>query len=184
MPKWLIGLLIAGALLFVCIPFFAILAAILIPNFLHARGESMMAADENNLKTIATGVEEYAVDHGGKYPDHLPQLVPGYLKTLPSVPGGDGAGAYDYHRRASAPGAAAYEIWDDGSMDPTTFGSIPRGPKGPPCMGGCKYVVYRAGVGIIGVPGTSDSTSREVRRGCRWLDSSGCFRETGRRRVC
>jgi hypothetical protein len=160
MPKWLLVVLIVGALFFVAIPFLGIFAAILIPNFLHARAESMMAANEGNLKMIATGLEEYAVDHNGKYPDHLPQLVPTYLKALPPVPGGDGTGAYDYHHPASPPGAAAYEIWDDGSMDPTTFGGIPRGANGPSCAGSCKYVVYRAGVGIIGVPGTSSATGQ------------------------
>jgi hypothetical protein len=160
MPRWIVVLLIVGAVLFVSIPFLAVFAAILIPNFIHARAESMMVADENNLKNVAIALEQYAVDHNGKYPDHLPQLVPQYLKALPVVPGGDGTGAYDYHRLAPGPGAAEYEIWDDGSMDPTTFGHIPRGPNGPPCMEGCKYVVYRAGVGIIGVPGTNDSTYR------------------------
>lgn len=159
MPKWLLVVLVVGALGFVAIPFLGILAAVLIPNFLHARSESMMAADKANLKNIATALEEYAVDHNGKYPDHLPQLVPGYLKALPPVPGGDGTGAYDYHHPAS-PHSVAYEIWDDGSMDPSTFIGIPRGANGPPCKDGCKYVVYRADVGIIGVPGTGGATSR------------------------
>lgn len=159
--RWLIVVLVVAAAAVVLLLVISILAAILIPNFIHARAESAMVADEGNLKTIATGLEEYAVDHNGKYPDHLPQLVPQYLKALPPVPGGDGTGAYDYHHPASLPGPAApYEIWDDGSMDPTVFGSIPRGVNGPPCDHDCKYVVYRANYGIIGVPGTSTPTSR------------------------
>jgi hypothetical protein len=160
MPKWLLVVLIVGALGFVAIPFLGIFAAILIPNLLHARALATMTTDKANLKMIAVGLEDYAVEHDGKYPDHLPQLVPQYIKALPVVPGGDGTGAYDYHHPASLPGDAAYEIWDDGSMDPTTFGGLPRGVSGPPCEGDCKYVVYRAGVGIIGVPGVSGATGR------------------------
>ena len=153
MPRWLIITLIAGAVLVVSVPVLAIVAAILIPNFLHARDESMVAADENNLKQIAVAVERYAVDHNGAYPDNLPQLVPKYLIKLPAVPGGDGTGAYDYHHPASVQPDAKYEIWDDGSMDPTTLGDLPRGPGGRPCNGDCKYVVYVANGGIIGVSG-------------------------------
>jgi hypothetical protein len=159
-PRWLLVLLIVGGAFVVSIPFLAIFAAILIPNFIHARAQSTTAADEGNLKSIAMALELYAVDHGGKYPDHLPQLVPQYFKVLPTVPGGDGTGAYDYHHPGSLPGTALYEIWDDGSMDPTTFYSIPRGAHGPPCQRSCKYVVYQAGVGFIGVPGTTGATSR------------------------
>ncbi|MBV8280820.1 MAG: zinc-ribbon domain-containing protein [Candidatus Eremiobacteraeota bacterium] len=153
MPRWLIITLIAGAVLVVSVPVLAIVAAILIPNFLHARDESMVAADESNLKQIAVAVERYAVDHNGAYPDNLPQLVPKYLIKLPAVPGGDGTGAYDYHHPASVQPDAKYEIWDDGSMDPTTMSRLPRGPNGPPCEQQCKYVVYLADVGIIGISG-------------------------------
>ncbi len=45
----------------------AILAAILIPNFLHARAESQTTACEGNEKQIATALEEYAVDNNGSY---------------------------------------------------------------------------------------------------------------------
>ena len=53
--------------LMVVVAIIAILAAILIPNFLHARSQSATAACEGNEKMIATGLEEYAVDHNGQY---------------------------------------------------------------------------------------------------------------------
>src|SRR5580700_11843791 len=53
--------------LMVVIAIIAILAAILIPNFMHARAESLTTACEANEKQIATAVEEYAVDHAGNY---------------------------------------------------------------------------------------------------------------------
>jgi len=153
MPKWVIGLLIAAAVLFISIPVLAVVAAILIPNFIHARAESMTSADEANLKQIAIALEQYAVDHGGSYPQNLPQLVPVYIPKLPTVPGGDSTGAYDYHHPASMAADGKYEIWDDGSMDPTTLANLPQGVGGKRCDSECKYVVYADGVGIIGVPG-------------------------------
>ena len=45
----------------------SILAAILIPNFMHARAESVTSACEMNEKMLATAEEEYSVDNGGLY---------------------------------------------------------------------------------------------------------------------
>lgn len=152
MAKWLIGLLIAAAVLLASVPLLAILAAIFIPNFLHARAEAMTAADEGNLKRVSAAIERYAIDHNGAYPANLPQLVPSYLAKIPVVPGGDSGGAYDYHYPASSRANGAYEIWDDGSMDPSTLRSLPLGVGGQPCNDECKYVVYAQSGGIIGVP--------------------------------
>jgi len=165
-PAWVIVLIVVGALSILGIPFLAIVAAILIPNFIHARGVSKMAADQGNLKQIATALEEYAVDHSGRYPDRLVQLQPTYLKSLPEIPGTENAHIYAYHHPSSLPLKAAYDIWDDGSMDPTLFSNVPRFPRGscayaPYQDGGaseresgtpCKYVVYVADMGIQGVP--------------------------------
>jgi hypothetical protein len=152
MPSWLVVLLVVAVLLFLALPFVAMIG--LIPNFTHARAESTVIADENNLKTIAAALERYAADHNGSYPDNLPQLVPTYLARLPVVPGGDNTGAYDYHHPASLPTGGKYEIWDDGSMDPTTLGMLPAGANGPPCTRQtCKYVVYIDGVGVVGISG-------------------------------
>jgi hypothetical protein len=153
MPRWLVVMLIIGAALVASIPVLAIVAAIAIPNVLHARAQSWLAVDEHNLTTIAAAVEQYAIDHNGAYPDNLLQLVPKYIAKLPSVPGSDEAGAYDYHHPASTQPDAKYEIWDDGSMDPTTLRALPRGTGGEPCASDCKYVVYVAGAGLVGVPG-------------------------------
>ena len=144
-PTWLLVLIIAAALFFLGIPFLAIFAAILIPNFIHAKSESEMVADQANLKQIAVALEEYAVDHNTHYPRTLMELRPTYLTSIPEVPG-SGA-AYAYRRLSSRPKATAYQIWDDGSMDPTTFGRL----KG--CFKTlCKYVVYVSDKGVIGMP--------------------------------
>ena len=54
--------------LMIVVAVITILAAILIPNLLHARSESVSAACEGNERQIATALEEYAVDNGGQYP--------------------------------------------------------------------------------------------------------------------
>src|ERR1700739_4572706 len=53
--------------LMIVIAIIAILAAILIPNFLHARAEAQTSGCEANEKQIATALEEYAVDHNASY---------------------------------------------------------------------------------------------------------------------
>src|SRR5260370_26412483 len=49
----------------------AILAAILIPNFLHARAESQTAACEGNEKQVATALEERSEEHTSELQSHL-----------------------------------------------------------------------------------------------------------------
>src|SRR5579863_4476616 len=71
--------------LMIVIAIIAILAAILIPNFLHARAESVTAACEGNEKQIATAEEEYAVDNGGAYATAA-QLTTPYLSVIVTDP--------------------------------------------------------------------------------------------------
>src|SRR5438094_3521991 len=48
--------------LLIVVAIIAILAAILIPNFLRARAQSQFAASKGNLKNLATALESYFVD--------------------------------------------------------------------------------------------------------------------------
>src|ERR1700680_2833274 len=105
----------------IVIAIIAILAAILIPNFLHARAESQTAACEGNEKQLATALEEYAVDHAGAYPATfvaLQAVGPNtYISAIPKEP--VNAGAYALSAAAvncPAPvaGAPFYEIDDPG----------------------------------------------------------------------
>src|SRR5438309_8241303 len=48
--------------LLIVVAIIAILAAILIPNFLRARAQSQVAASKGNLKNVATALESYFVD--------------------------------------------------------------------------------------------------------------------------
>jgi hypothetical protein len=79
-------------------------AAILVPNFVRARGQGQETACKSNLKNIGTALEMWSTDHSGKYPDSLSQLTPDYLKAIPTCPvsGTDTYSAsYSKHKGAS-----------------------------------------------------------------------------------
>lgn len=81
--------------LMIVISIIAILAAILVPNFLKARSQGHLSACKSNCKNIATSLELYAGDNLGKYPvtaSFASKLTSGnYLKMIPNCPasGGD-----------------------------------------------------------------------------------------------
>lgn len=118
--------------LLIVIAIIAILAAILVPNFLHARAESQTAACEGNLKAIATALEEYATDHAGQYPPSSAPVDPSlfgavpnpYISVTPSDPAG---GSYHY----ITPGngvcvpADAYKIADGNNHETDTLANLP-----------------------------------------------------------
>lgn len=55
-------------------------------QFKRAKEMSILAACESNLKNIATALEMYSTDNKGYYPKQLQEVVPNYLKELPSCP--------------------------------------------------------------------------------------------------
>jgi len=68
--------------LLIVVAIIAILAAILIPNFLRARAQSQLSASKGNMKNAATALESYFVDNNA-YPTALGQLVPSYVRVVP-----------------------------------------------------------------------------------------------------
>lgn len=76
--------------LMIVIAIIAILAAILVPNFLKARAQGQLTACKSNCKNIATALEMYASDNGGRYPttgNLAAKLTAGnYLKLIPTCP--------------------------------------------------------------------------------------------------
>ena len=74
--------------LMIVIAIIAILAAILVPNFIRARAQGQLTACKSNLKNIGTAMEMYSTDWSGKYPTSagLAGLAPNYLKTIPECP--------------------------------------------------------------------------------------------------
>jgi len=74
--------------LLIVVAIIAILAAILIPNFLRARAQSQVSASKGNMKNIATALESYFVDNGS-YPSTLAALAAApqnYLRATPNDP--------------------------------------------------------------------------------------------------
>lgn len=81
--------------LMIVIAIIAILAAILVPNFIRARAQGQLTSCKSNLKNIGTALEMYATDNLGRYPDasaagsKLTTADGGqqaYLKTIPTCP--------------------------------------------------------------------------------------------------
>jgi prepilin-type N-terminal cleavage/methylation domain-containing protein len=136
--------------LMIVIAIIAILAAILIPNFLHARAESVTAACEGNEKQIATAEEEYAVDNGGAYASPLgTALTTPYLSVLITDPVHSG-NTYTINITAGAYGS--YLISDSGGHDTTTTTSLTE-TTGATCSGAsCGSVVYAQNSGVHGKP--------------------------------
>jgi len=71
--------------LLIVVAIIAILAAILIPNFLRARAQSQVAASKGNLKNIASALESFFVDNAA-YPQQATSLQPDYTRSLPRDP--------------------------------------------------------------------------------------------------
>ena len=137
--------------LMIVIAIIAILAAILVPNFLHARAEAQTYSCEGNLRQLATAMEEYATDNSGQYPASLAALQAAnggvYLKNVPADPSG---GNYTITNSAIAPctgNPPIYTIKDGDQHDPTTGILLPQyaaGNRGIDYCGG--------GPGLISVP--------------------------------
>ena len=112
----------------VVIAIIAILAGILLPNFMHARAQSQTSACEANEKQIATAVEEYAVDHNGSYGSSgtVTSTLLGsiYLSTTPRDP----ASGSQYSLNAAAGTYGSYQVADAGGHDTTTTNSLSGGP--------------------------------------------------------
>lgn len=69
--------------LLIVVAIIAILAAILIPNFLRARAQSQLSATKGNMKNSATALESYFVDNNA-YPTAITQLTPSYVRVVPN----------------------------------------------------------------------------------------------------
>jgi hypothetical protein len=51
-----------------------------------SRGQGTLTACKSNCMNVATALEMWASDHGGRYPPSVDLLTPGYLRTLPTCP--------------------------------------------------------------------------------------------------
>ena len=120
----------------VVVAIIAILAALLIPNFTHARSQAQTAACEANLRTVATALELYFTDHQ-QYPGVTTTTIGtgtgtnsadplesgGYLNSVPHDPAAPvGSNLYTYKTQvASGASPAMYVVTCPGGHDPTTL---------------------------------------------------------------
>ncbi len=134
--------------LMIVIAIIAILAAILIPNFLHARAESVTAACEGNEKQLATAEEEYSVDNGGSY-IAFGSLTTPYLSVVVTDPVKKG-NAYTITINAGPNINGSYLIADAGDHDSTTTTNLTdtTGAAGTTFTS----IVYAQASGIHGKP--------------------------------
>ena len=117
----------------VVVAIIAILAAILIPNFTHARAQAATSACMGNIKTIATAFELYYTDKQS-YPagtntsidssaTGASGVLAGYLGQPPEDPAA-GAGKYYTYTTYDSGGVTGYDIWCPGAHDPSTLKSV------------------------------------------------------------
>lgn len=110
--------------LMIVIAIIAILAAILVPNFIRARAQGQLTACKSNLKNIGTACEMYSTDNSGRYPTNLAALTPTYMKSLPECPSA-GSQTYTY---TAAQNPDAYTVSCGGSYH-TNLGVTADHPK-------------------------------------------------------
>ncbi len=75
--------------LMIVIAIIAILASIIIPNISRARQRAQLTACMENLKSVATAVKIYEVDHPGPILiNDMAPLIPDYIGSSPVCPAG------------------------------------------------------------------------------------------------
>ncbi|MBM3461111.1 MAG: prepilin-type N-terminal cleavage/methylation domain-containing protein [Armatimonadetes bacterium] len=102
----------------------ALIAAIAMPRFWRAHDRAQYTSCSQNLKTIATALETYAVENqlqADKYPTALTSLTPRYVSVLPVCPSALGLNVTNSYtssyERSSDP--AAYTIYCQGNYHQT-----------------------------------------------------------------
>lgn len=131
--------------LMIVIAIISILAAILIPNFLHARSESVTSACEMNEKMLATAEEEYSVDNGGLY-IAIASLTTPYLSGVPTDPVKKG-NAYTITTTVGSYGS--YQLSDSGGHDSTTMLQVIQDGGSTACSA-CTTVLWDQNSGVRG----------------------------------
>lgn len=112
----------------VVVAIIAILAAILIPNFTHARAQAATSACMSNIKNIATAMELYYTDYQ-QYPSVTKSPVQS-ITNFSTYMGNQnpvdpaGSGSYEVSAAKSTSGVWSYQIWCPGAHDPTTLKSV------------------------------------------------------------
>src|SRR5690606_2741475 len=105
--------------LLIVVAIIAILAAIAVPNFLEAQTRSKVSRARTDMRTVATAMEAYAVDHN-KYP---PEMRP-YVSSTPSgAPVFGFRGAKQHFARTGHPIDRTHDVFMTLSASLTTPGT-------------------------------------------------------------
>ncbi len=152
--------------LMIVVAIIAILAGILIPNFVNARSQAQTAACESNLRSIATALELYYADNQ-VYPTASGASVQpalftvnnvSYLNNTPKDPAAQsGTATYALTTtQASGGGPATYVVTCPGVHTGSTLAKIPSsgGASGSVCGPNCNAtkIEYVAGQGLQVAP--------------------------------
>jgi type II secretion system protein G len=150
--------------LMIVVGIIAILAGILIPNFVNARAQAQTAACESNLRQIATALELYYADNqeypeAGGFTDVTPALLSAngvaYLNSIPKDPA-----ALDQTRNyqvkttpQSGTSPASYTIVCPGTHVGSTLAKL-NTTGGTICGTACTdtHLQYVAGAGLAAAP--------------------------------
>lgn len=149
--------------LMIVVAIIAILAGILIPNFVNARSQAQTAACESNLRSIATALELYYADNQ-IYPTATaaavaPALLTAngvpYLNNTPRDPAAQNSTAtYSLTTtQASGGNPAGYTIQCPGIHAGSTLAKLPLS-SGTACGTNCTAtkILYAAGQGLQAAP--------------------------------
>ncbi len=149
--------------LMIVVAIIAILAGILIPNFVNARSQAQTAACESNLRSIATALELYYADNQ-IYPTATAAAVApalftangvAYLNNTPRDPAAQSATATYSLTTTQATGGspAGYTIQCPGIHTGSTLAKLPLA-SGAACGANCTAtkVMYVGGQGLEAAP--------------------------------
>ncbi|GAC1659421.1 MAG: hypothetical protein NVS4B13_04160 [Candidatus Elarobacter sp.] len=152
--------------LMIVVAIIAILAGILIPNFVNARSQAQTAACESNLRAIATALELYYADNqvyptasgAAVQPALLTANRVSYLNNTPKDPAAQTATATYVltTTQATNGNAAGYSIVCPGAHAGSTLAKLPLvgGASGTSCGANCTAtkIEYVAGQGLEAAP--------------------------------
>lgn len=121
--------------LMIVIAIIAILAAILVPNFLRARAQGQYTQCQSNCKNIGTALEMYSTDNAGHYPTTgMSQITGNYMRTIPTC--------------ASAGSSTVYTSSYSGRQNPDAYTFYCNGTNHSAVGVGANYPQYNSTSGL------------------------------------
>jgi type II secretion system protein G len=147
--------------LMIVVAIIAMLAGILVPNFVNARAQAQTSACESNLRAIATAMELYYADNqrypdAGTIPDALNSASVTYLNNTPRDPADAGATPAKYTFTQPTGDGQSYLIVCPGSHAASTLAKLNRDDgTGKASAGLCgaqgctKSIEYASGAGLL-----------------------------------